>query len=209
MTSGGHVLSVNTGRIRMLRDFPDVATAIDKRPVGAAVFVGELGVDGDEQADSSHGGVSQAVYAYAVEDLNFFAAELGRRLHPGQFGENLTTNGVDVSGARIGERWSIGSVVLEVTKPRIPCRTFQIWLDEPRWVARFTDYGRPGAYLRVVRTGWLQAGDPIRIERPDHEWTIARVFRALTTDRALLPDLAADPAVPEQLRTAAAARLAE
>ena len=122
------------------------------------------------------------------------------------FGENLTTEGIDVSGARIGERWRVGSeVVLEVTSGRIPCLTFQGHLGEKGWVKRFTAKGAPGAYLRVIEPGEMRAGDPIEIvHRPDHEVTVALQFRAVTTERGLLPRVlaAGDALHPEALKQA-------
>jgi MOSC domain-containing protein YiiM len=176
-------------------------TAIDKQPVTARVAAGRLGLAGDQQANTKHhGGVDQAVYAYAREDLDWWAAELGRPLRPGQFGENLTTAGVDVTGAVIGERWRVGSTVLEVSRPRIPCTVFQAWLGEPKWVRRFTDQGWPGAYLRVLDEGELGAGDPIVVEhRPAHGVTIGETFRALTGDRSLAPRLLEAPELPAAL----------
>jgi MOSC domain-containing protein YiiM len=151
-------------------------TAIDKRPVEGRVPVGKLGVEGDRQYDTRHhGGEEQAVYAYAREDAQWWADHLGYDITPGQFGENLSTTGIDVTGARIGERWQVGSdgLVLEVTSPRIPCTTFQGWMDEPHWVKRFTQHGAPGAYLRVVTPGTVAAGDPIEVvHRPDHDVTV-------------------------------------
>jgi len=160
-------------------------TAIDKRGVEGRVLVrpagvGGVGVEGDRVVDTRHhGGPDQAVYAYAVEDLRWWAGELSRALEPGIFGENLTTEGLDVTGAVIGERWRVGDsgVVLEVTCPRIPCTTFQGWLDEPHWVKRFTEHGAPGAYLRVVGQGDVGAGDEIEVvDRPEHGMTIGDVF---------------------------------
>lgn len=144
-------------------------TAIDKRVVDRRVKVRELGLFADVQADRKrHGGADKAVYAYAQEDADFWEGELGRALPPGWFGENLRTRGLDVSGARSGERWQIGtsafSVIVEVTTPRIPCKTFARWVggvEVDGWVERFTRAQRPGAYLRVLRTGTLEAGDPI------------------------------------------------
>jgi MOSC domain-containing protein YiiM len=156
-------------------------TAIDKRPVAGRVPVraagfGDVGVQGDQVVDTRHhGGPDQAVYAYAVEDLRWWAAELGRELAPGTFGENLTTEGLDVTGAVIGERWRVGSggLELEVTAPRIPCSTFQGWMDEPQWVKRFTAHGAPGAYLRVVADGDVGAGDGVEVgHRPGHGMTV-------------------------------------
>ncbi len=178
-------------------------TAIDKRAVAGAVPVGGRGLAGDQQMDvAHHGGHDKAVYAYASEDLAWWAAELGRDLTPGQFGENLTTSGLDVTGALVGERWRIGGpdgVVVEVAQPRTPCVTFQGWLGEPRWVRRFTEHGAPGAYLRVVVEGTVTAGDAIElVHRPELGVSIGRCFvdlgpvarRLLDADAAGQLDLA-------------------
>ncbi|MFJ9663901.1 MOSC domain-containing protein [Streptomyces sp. NPDC101219] len=213
------LLSVNLGRPQPVAytSQPDGLTGIDKRPVDGPVRVsapGPKGVGGSGLAGDAvcerrhHGGDDQAVYAVAREDLDEWERTLGRALPDGSFGENLTTEGIDVSGALIGERWGIGEqVVLEVTSGRIPCRTFQGHLGEKGWVKRFTERGAPGAYLRVVRPGEIRAGDPVRIvHRPDHEVTVALQFRAVTTERTLLPRLlAAGPALhPEALAAARA-----
>jgi MOSC domain-containing protein YiiM len=146
------------------------------------------------------------VYAYAREDLDAWEAELGRSLGNGMFGENLTTAGVDVSAALIGERWRVGSdVVLEVSAARIPCRKFAAWLGEHGWVKRFTAAAVPGAYLRVIEPGEIRAGDAIEIiRRPDHEVTVSFVFRAMTTHRRLAPRVlaAGDALHPGDLRSA-------
>lgn len=162
-------------------------TAIDKRAVAGAVPLGALGLAGDQQMDvKHHGGRDKAVYAYASEDVAWWAAELERDLTPGQFGENLTTSGIDVTNALIGERWRIGGpggVVVEVTEPRIPCATFKDWLGEPRWVRRFTEHGAPGAYLRVVVEGMVTAGDDIEVvHRPEHGVSIGASFVGLGPD---------------------------
>jgi MOSC domain-containing protein YiiM len=136
-------------------------------------------VRGDVQADRAHhGGASKALYAYADEDAAFWAAELGRPIPAGLFGENLRTAGLDVNGAEIGERWTIGDeVVVEVTCPRTPCATFQRRMREPQWVKRFTQEGRPGAYLSVVKSGTVGAGDVVRVlSRPGHGVSIASWF---------------------------------
>ena len=165
-------------------------TAIDKRAQRRAVKIGRYGARADVQADRKHhGGLDAALYAYADEDAAWWAAQLGRDLAPGWFGENLRVAGLDVSGARIGERWQIGSgedrVELEVTSPRRPCQTFARWVGaefgtelERGWVKRFQVAERPGAYLRVLRNGSIRSGDAIEIlSRPDDAPTIAEVFR--------------------------------
>jgi MOSC domain-containing protein YiiM len=198
--AGAFLVSVNVGSARNSAPSDIGVTGIDKRPVNGAVDVrdpGPKGVGGSGLKDDAvcdvrhHGGHDQAVYAYAREDLDWWQSELGRELRGGVFGENLTTAGVDVSGALVGERWRIGdSCVLQVTDPRIPCRTFAGWLRESGWERRFTEHGAPGAYMRVVSPGPVQAGDPIVIVyRPSHDVTLALAFRALTMDRDLMERL--------------------
>ncbi|RPK92912.1 MULTISPECIES: MOSC domain-containing protein [Streptomyces] len=212
------LLTVNIGRPRhsAQTDGPGGLTGIDKRPVGGPVEVldpgpkgvGGSGLAGDAVCDlRHHGGSDQAVYAFAREELDAWERELGgRKLANGAFGENFTTLGLDVSGARIGERWRVGAeLVLEVTSGRIPCRTFAGHLGEKGWVRRFTQQGATGAYLRVIEPGTVRSGDAIEIvHRPDHEVTAALQFRAVTTERTLLPALlAAGTALhPEALRKA-------
>lgn len=154
-------------------------TAIDKRAVDGPVRVHKLGLHGDIQASRiHHGGVDQALYAYSQDDADYWVAELQRELLPGMFGENLRVTGIGTTSAVIGERWKIGlDVEVEVTSPRVPCATFQRRMDEPQWVKRFTDAGRVGAYLRVIKTGSVQAGDHIhRLFVPTHGVTIGKWF---------------------------------
>jgi MOSC domain-containing protein YiiM len=156
-------------------------TAIDKRPQSRRVPVGELGLAGDRVCDTAnHGGPDQAVYCYAQEDADWWAGELGREIPSGLFGENLRTEGLDVTNALIGEVWRIGGEVeVMVRAPRIPCITFQHRMELKGWVKRFHQAGRPGAYLKVLKTGTIGAGDPVEIlSRPDHEVTIAEMFAA-------------------------------
>jgi MOSC domain-containing protein YiiM len=154
-------------------------TAIDKRPIDGPVRVHKLGLHGDIQASRiHHGGVDQALYAYSQDDADYWVGELQRELPPGTFGENLRVTGVETSQAVIGERWKIGlDVEVEVTSPRVPCATFQRRMDEAQWVKRFTEAGRVGTYLRVIRTGTIQAGDHIhRLFVPTHGVTIGKWF---------------------------------
>ena len=202
------IVSVNVGKPRPNTYGKAVAlTGIDKRPVDGPVLVsaparrgtGEVGLAGDRVYDvRNHGGPDQAVYAYAREDLDVWQAELGRPLPSGGFGENLTTEGIDVSGALIGERWLLGpDLVLEVCGPRIPCRTFQGWMELEGWIKRFTTAAWPGAYLRVISPGEVTAGDPVVIEqRPAHDVTVSVAFRAFTTEPDLLPRLLVADALP-------------
>jgi MOSC domain-containing protein YiiM len=167
-------------------------SGIDKRPVSGRVQVHELGLDGDVQVNKKHhGGEGQAVYAYAQEDADFWIAELGRELPPGRFGENLRTTGVDLRNAVLGDRWQVGTALFEVTAWRIPCANFARFWNVPDLVKRFAAHGATGAYLRVLQTGEIGAGDRIEIvHRPDHGITVEAAFRLTTTQRSRLPELA-------------------
>ena len=172
-------------------------SGIDKRPATGPVPVavpgaGASGLAGDTICDTRHhGGIDKAVYAYAREDLDLFEPDLGP-LHAGVFGENLTTRGLEITGAELGERWRVGGVLLQVTVPRIPCRTFAAWLERGGWVKTFAAAARPGAYLRVLEPGPVRAGDPITVEhRPGHGVTVGTTFRALLTEPGRLPGLLA------------------
>jgi len=203
------VVSVNVGMPQEHAWAGIGRTSIDKRPVAGRVACRTLGLDGDQVSDTKvHGGVDQAVYADAREDLDTWQDDLDRPLSNGTFGENLTTGGVDVTGALIGERWRIGAdVVLEVNSPRIPCNTFARWMDEQRWVKRFTARALPGAYLRVVTPGTIRAGDPVEVvHRPTHGLSVGDTFRALTTEPALLPRLVDVEALPAYIRERAIRR---
>lgn len=149
------IASINVGRIRTVElNGRPVQTAIWKSPVPGRVRLQGVNLDGDDQADRSvHGGHDKAVYAYAAEDLAWWSRELGRDVPPGSFGENLTTHGMELSRAEIGERWAVGSAVLEVSQPRIPCYKLGIRMGDRHFPARFAAAGRPGAYLRIIEPG--------------------------------------------------------
>src|SRR6266498_3679663 len=180
------VLSINVGRAREF-DYNGrpAKSAIWKSPVAGRIAARGVNLAGDDQADrKAHGGPDKAVYAYAVEDVRWWERELGRTLAHGQFGENLTMEGIAVSDALVGERWKIGSAVLEVSEPRVPCWRLGVRMNDPRFPRRFTEALRPGAYLRIIVEGSLSAGDEIRVvERPNHDLTIRDVFRIYTRDR--------------------------
>ena len=200
----GQLISVNVGRpqqVAVSRRGRPVMSAITKAPVAGRVAVRGVNLAGDDQADRSvHGGPDKAIYAYGAEDTAWWAARLDASFGPGAFGENLTTSGVDVSGAVIGECWRVGSAELEVCQPRQPCYKLGIAFGDPRMVRRFAKAGRPGAYLRIVREGEVGAGDPVQIAaRPNHGITIAMVARAIVCDRALGAFVAAAPALPPDL----------
>jgi MOSC domain-containing protein YiiM len=200
---GGSVLSVNVAEIREIpRGGEMVPTGIWKVPVEGRVAVRGVNVAGDEQADRSvHGGPDKAVYAYAREDTDWWEGELGRELPHGVFGENLTLRGVDVTGALIGERWRIGSVLLEVSEPRFPCWKLGARFGDPKMLKRFAAARRPGAYLRIVEEGELAAGDAVEIAaRPDHGLTIEGFATAFLEDRDSLRRLLEVPAVSKTWR---------
>jgi len=216
-----NVLSVNVARVRANPDAPSRSTGIDKAAASGAVMVrppgpmgGGLGsgLVGDTIGNQKfHGGDDQAVYAYAREDLDGWETRLDRTLTNGMFGENLTTSGVEVTHARIGERWRIGTdgLVLEVSAPRTPCRTFSAFLRLNGWIKTFTMAAKPGAYLRVISPGTVRAGDAISIEsRPDHDVTISLVFRARMSEPELLGQLLAADALSSELKTFARRRVA-
>jgi MOSC domain-containing protein YiiM len=214
------VLAVNLAHPRPNADKGQLLTGIDKRPTDGPVAVrapgpmggGEgSGLVGDFIGDPKvHGGDDQVVYAYAREDLNIWQRELERDLGNGMFGENVTTEGLDVTGARIGERWQVGSdgLVLEVSRPRVPCRTFADWLAMKGWVKTFTRAATPGAYLRVIEPGTMRGGDSIVVvDRPDHDVTIGLVFRAMTLEAELLPRLLEADALPDEIKELARRRV--
>lgn len=163
-------------------------TAIDKRPVDGPVQVREYGLHGDVQADRQHhGGVWKAVYLLSDSDVEPWVPEFGGPIPAGYFGENLRVTGVDTSQLQIGTVLEVGAggLRLEITTPRIPCQTFAHRVDKPRWVRRFTEAGRPGAYARVLSPGPVESGDEIRVvSAPTHGVTIGRVFAGVDDDEA-------------------------
>lgn len=185
-------------------------TGIDKKPVDGTVAVHGLGLNGDVQVNRKHhGGEGQAVYAYAQEDADFWIAELGRELPPGRFGENLRTSGLDLRNAVLGDRWRIGTALFEVTAWRTPCANFARFWDVPDLVRRFAAHGATGAYLRVLETGGIGAGDAVEVvSRPDHGITVGTAFRIVTTQKHRLPELAPALAhLPDKDRPRLAAKI--
>ena len=196
----GRVESINVGQPRTV-DWHgrEVTSAIWKQPVTGRRWLRGVNVDGDDQADRRvHGGPTKAVYAYAVEDYAWWSTALAVDLQPGTFGENLTISGVNPADRIVGERWRVGSAVLRVTEPRIPCFKLGIRMGDAGFVHEFADAARPGTYLAIEREGEVGAGDPIELlSRPDHDITIGTVERAYHGHRDLrerlvdLPDLSA------------------
>ena len=182
----GKLLSVNVGSPREIEWLGRrEATSIWKSPVNGRLPVRGVNVAGDDQADREfHGGPDKAVYAYAREDTVWWERELGRQLEHGVFGENLTVSGVDVTGAVVGERWEIGSAVLEVAQPRIPCWKLGARMEDASFPVHFAAAGRPGAYLRIVEEGEIGADDDVRVAgRPEHGVTVGDVARIYHQER--------------------------
>jgi MOSC domain-containing protein YiiM len=192
---GPRVVSVNVGQPRTvpLRTRP-VTTSIWKHPVTSRVRAVGDSLEGDTQTSPHHGGFDRAVYAYSSEDIAFWEGHLGRTLSPGAMGENLTVTGIDPAEALIGERWAVGSTILEISGPRSPCRKLSLRHDDPTLPRAFIAAERPGAYLRIIAEGDIGAGDPITIiSRPGHEVTVRITFRAWLIDRSLVSQLRGVP----------------
>lgn len=201
----GRLVSVNVGLPRTIdTGRRTVETAIWKYPVDGRVKVRHDNLEGDRQADLSvHGGPDKAVYAYAIEETRLWESELGRELGAGAFGENLTIEGIDVSGAVLGERWRIGSTVLEVVQPRLPCFKLGLKMEDPAFLKRFAKASRPGAYLKIVEEGELGVGDAVDVDldgRPDHGVSVRLVADAMLVDHSLIPRAREAPQLIETLR---------
>ena len=205
------VVSVNVGEQRDVEWFGRIVrTAIWKDPVAGRIAVRGVNLAGDDQADRRvHGGSDKAVYAYALEDYAWWSDELGEVVGPGTFGENLTTEGLDLSAAVVGERWLVGTTVLGVAQPRQPCAKLGMRMGDAAFRERFDEASRPGAYLRIVEEGDVGAGDPVEvIHRPEHGLTIAGLYQRVghPTPEGL-QQVVATPDVPETLRAWAARRI--
>ena len=188
----GSVYSVNVGTVRTIQyRGRTIRTGIFKNPVAGRVLVNGVNLQGDAQADRKvHGGTDMAVYAYTMEDYAWWQGDLGRAISPGEFGENLTTTRIDVNGAVVGERWRVGTALLQVTIPRLPCYKLAMKMNDPRFVKRFAAALRTGAYLKIVEEGDVGTGDPIEVvSRPTHQVTIAKMARIFLFERERLSEL--------------------
>ena len=183
----GTVLSVNVGGPRDVdRNGRPAKTAIWKTPAEGRVAARGVNLDGDDQADRrAHGGLDKAIYAYATEDYEWWETDLNRSIDVAGFGENLTTSGIDLNTAVVGEQWRVGTTLLEVSEPRVPCWRLNLRMDEPRFIQRFSAANRPGTYLRIIEEGDIGAGDSINIQSaPSHGLTVGEVARIFHHDRA-------------------------
>ncbi len=194
------VLSVNVGAIREVEwRGKIVRTGIWKEPVvGRSVALRGVNLDGDDQADRTvHGGVDKAVYAYAAEDYQYWREQELVETSAGLFGENLTVQGLDLNSALIGEQWQIGTAMIEVAQPRLPCFKLGVRMCDPGFPKRFQYVGRLGAYLRIIKEGEVRAGNAVHISfRPDHCITLRSMAEALQ-DRSKAAALLAVPILPE------------
>ena len=205
MTSNAAVVvSVNIGQPRTVSwRGRSVTSAIWKHPVDGPVTVDGVNLDGDDQADRRvHGGLDKAVYSYSAEDYAWWSAQVGA-LTPGTFGENLTISGIDFGAAHIGDRWRIGSALLEVAQPRQPCFKLGIRMDDDTFPDRFAAAQRPGIYLRIVEGGTVAAGDTIEVVATELPAISIASLVGDNDDVAFLRQVAADTRVPEGWRRAA------
>jgi len=202
------IASINVGRPRTVKwGGRTVTSAIWKEPVGGPVGIEGVNLAGDDQADRRvHGGPDKAVYAYAVEDYEWWARSTGP-LAPGTFGENLTTAGIDLNDSYIGDRWHTGSAVLEVSQPREPCFKLGIRMGDDHFPGKFGAARRPGVYLRIIAGGVVTSGDTLEVDPA--EQPAIRISHLLEDNipEDVLRHAAEDPRVPDGWRRAAARAL--
>lgn len=175
-----NLMSVNLGQERTLQRKERLErTGIFKFPTEGPVKVTKLGLEGDViVSQKHHGGPDQAVYVYGTGDYAWWSNELGRDLAPGTFGENLTISELESAQFQVGDSIHFDDVTLQVTAPRIPCGTFAARMQVPQWVKRFRHAERPGLYCRVIREGFVKAGEAVSIERFTEETiSILEMFR--------------------------------
>ena len=199
----GVVRSVNVAEVREFSHRgKTVRTGIWKQPAPGRVQVGTEGIEGDAVVDRRfHGGVDKAVYAYSVEDYAWWSEELGEELEPGRFGENLTTEGLDLSSALIGDRWRVGTALLEASEHRSPCYKLAHKMGDESFIRRFAKALRLGAYLRVIEAGEMGTGDEIEvIDRPDHTITVQLLGRAHLGEPELASQVLVAPALSADWR---------
>jgi len=186
--------SINVGEISTVaHGGKSVQTGICKTPVTGKVAVTALGLQGDEIGNAMHhGGVDQAVYAYSMDDYEWWQSQLDRSLPPGSFGDNLTIRGMP-SDMRVGDRLLIGDVILEATAPRIPCATLSMRFSNSSFALEFRRAERPGIYFRVLNEGDIESGDAVTLVENDEDTvTISDLVR-------FYYDLSPDPAELDRL----------
>ncbi|MEP7064938.1 MAG: MOSC domain-containing protein [Gemmatimonadota bacterium] len=197
--AAARVVSVNVGEVRAVEwRGRRITSGIWKSPVLGRVALRGVNFTGDDQADRTvHGGRDKAVYAYSREDYDYWRDAEGVSTSPGLFGENLTTAGVELSDVVAGERWAVGSTVLEVAQPRLPCFKIGMRMDDPHFPRRFMAVGRMGAYFRIVQEGDIGASDVVQVtHRPAHGVTLRDMVEALR-DEEKAASLRVVPHLPE------------
>ena len=174
------LLSINIGkeRAQQRNDYVET-TGIYKLPVDRPVEIKSLGIDGDTICDKkNHGGVDQAIYVYGGADYAWWSGEIGKELAPGTFGDNLTISDLESARFNVGDYLHMSKVTLQVTSPRIPCRTFATRMNDPQWVKKFRAAERPGLYCRVIKEGVVKAGDEVTMEEYTGETvSIVQMYR--------------------------------
>lgn len=201
------LISLNVGRPRLtLYRGATISTGIFKQPVSGHVVLRTLNLDGDKQADLSvHGGPNKAIYAYPSEHYDYWRHELaGVDLPWGAFGENFTTNGLAEDKVHVGDRFRVGSTILTVRQPRMPCYKLAAKFQRDDMIERFLRSARSGLYFSVEQEGKVAEGDTIeRISQAKQGITIAEMNRLFTNEkynRVLLQKAIASPALPEDWR---------
>ena len=172
--------NVNIGQERTQQNGNKLeTTGIYKLPTPEPVHISSLGIKEDFIASKKHhGGPDQAIYVYGTTDYDWWSTELGRDLYPGTFGENLDITELESSQFNIGDRLLIGSIILEITAPRIPCGTLAARMEDPQFVKRFRHAERPGFYCRVIQEGRVEMGNDVKIERYEKETvSVIQIFR--------------------------------
>jgi MOSC domain-containing protein YiiM len=199
------IVSVNVGLPKTVEwQGRSVTSAIWKDSVDGPVSLEGVNFDGDDQADRRvHGGADKAVYAYAIEDYEWWSTTTGP-LAAGMFGENLTTSGIDLTGSHIGDRWRVGSAVLEVAQPRQPCYKLGIRMGDEGFPGKFSAARRPGVYLRIITAGAVEAGDSIDLEPAARPAVEIRSLTEEDIEEVVLRQAVADPRVPDGWRRTAA-----
>ena len=174
------LISINLGYERTIQGKKGSwITGIYKLPIQSPVQVNSYGLSDDVICDKkNHGGLDQALYVYGTPDYAWWTTSLGHEVSPGTFGENLTIDGMESARFRIGDRLIMGTVILEVTSPRIPCNTLATRMGDSLFVKKFRLAERPGLYCRVIQEGWVRNSDSVSLEPyPGETVSVIEMFR--------------------------------
>lgn len=159
-----------------------ITTGIFKEPISGPAIIRKLSIEGDEQADlTNHGGEDKAVYAFSADCYDYWCKTLGKQtLPPGSFGENLTISGLDESQVCIGDQFTIGECILEVSQPRVPCFKLGIAMGDKHMPRLFTQSYKTGVYFRVIKEGVISKNDQAVITfSPKNSVSIKDLFRSV------------------------------